>query len=85
MTVKEFIYQFGKVHGLSQADIAEQCGRSKGNLCKSLNNEYGMNMKLKTFVDLLDQVECQMVIEDLNTIDDEYIIDGEYEGCDSEE
>lgn len=75
MTVKNFIYTLCIKNGMTQTEMANNLGVSKSNLYNALNRDDGMNMRLSTFIDWLDNIDCQLFIEDLNS-DEEYYLDG---------
>ncbi len=76
MTVKDLISQYCREQNITQTALAEQIEVSKQNLHITLSRDNGMGMKLSTFIKWLDKMDCQIVIELLNS-GEEVILDGE--------
>jgi hypothetical protein len=76
MTSKEILQKVIRIDGVSCDELAERLGyRSRNMIYKTINNNDGMNMKLKTFINWLDELDAQVVIQPLNS-DDEFVLDG---------
>ena len=79
MTSKKIIQKIMRINGVSCDEMAERLGyRSRNMIYKTINNNDGMNMKLKTFINWLDELNAQIVIQPLNS-EDEFVLDGEEE------
>ena len=76
MTSKEVVKKLMRLEGLTHDEMAKRLNYSSRNfIYKTLNNDDGMNMKLKTFIKWLDELNAQIVIQPLNS-DDEFLLDG---------
>lgn len=76
MTSKEILQKIMRIDGVTYEEMAERLGySSKSMIYRMMNNDDGMNMKLKTFIKWLDELDAQVVIQPLNS-DDEFVLDG---------
>ena len=76
MTSKEVVKKLMRLEGLTHDEMAKRLNYSSRNfIYKTLNNDDGMNMKLKTFIKWLDELNAQIVIQLFNG-EDEYVLDG---------
>lgn len=76
MTSKEIVKKLMKLEGLTYDETAKRLNYTSRNfIYKTLNNDDGMNMKLKTFIKWLDELNAQIVIQPLYS-DDEFLLDG---------
>lgn len=76
MTSKEILQKLMRVDGVTYEEMAERLGySSKSIIYRMMNNNDGMNMKLKTFINWLDELDAQVVIQPFNS-DDEFVLDG---------
>lgn len=76
MTGKEVVQKLMRIDGVSCDEMAERLNySSRGVIYRTLNNNDGMNMKLKTFVNWLEMLNAQVVIQTLSS-DDEFVLDG---------
>lgn len=79
MTGKEVIQKLMRIDGITYEEMATRLNYSSRDIIyKTINNNDGMNMKLKTFINWLEQLGAQVVIQTFSS-DDEYILDGEEE------
>lgn len=76
MTSKEIIQKIMRIEGLNPDELTKRLNYSSRSMFyKTINNDDGMNMKLKTFIKWLDELDAQVVIQPLNS-DDEFLLDG---------
>lgn len=76
MTSKEIIQKIMRIEGLNPDELTKRLNYSSRSMFyKTLNNDDGMNMKLKTFIKWLDELNAQIVIQPLNS-EDEFVLDG---------
>ena len=76
MTSKEIIQKIMRIEGLTYDEMAERLNYSSRDIIyKTINNNDGMNMKLKTFIKWLDELNAQIIIQPFSS-DDEYVLDG---------
>lgn len=76
MTSKEILQKVMRIDGVSCDELAERLGyRSRNMIYKTINNNDGMNMKLKTFINWLEELGAEIVIQPFSS-DDEFVLDG---------
>lgn len=76
MTSKEIVKKLMRIEGLNHGELTKRLNySSRAVFYKTLNNDDGMNMKLKTLIKWLDELDAQIVIQPLNS-DDEFLLDG---------
>lgn len=76
MTSKEIIQKLMRIEGITYDKMAEKLNYSSRDIIyKTINNNDGMNMKLKTFISWLDELGAEVVIQPFNS-EDEYVLDG---------
>lgn len=76
MTSKEIIQKIMRIEGLNPDELTKRLNYSSRSMFyKTMNNDDGMNMKLKTFIKWLDELDAQIVIQPLNS-ENEYVLDG---------
>lgn len=76
MTSKEIIQKLMRVEGLTYEEMARRLNySSKSTVHRMMNNNDGMNMKLETFINWLDELNAQIIIQPFSS-DDEYVLDG---------
>lgn len=76
MTSKEIIQKIMKIEGLNPGELTKRLNySSRAVFYKTLNNDDGMNMKLKTLINWLNELNAQIVIQPLYS-EDEYVLDG---------
>lgn len=79
MTSKEIIKKIMRIEGLTYEEMARRLNYSSRDVIyKTINNKDGMSMKLETFVNWLEVLNAEIVIQPFNS-DDEYVLDGEEE------
>lgn len=76
MTVKDLIDLYCQEQGLTQTALAQQLGITKQTLHTTLSRDNGMNMRLSTFVNWLDKMDCQIVVQRMYD-GEEMVLDGE--------
>lgn len=76
MTSKEIIQKIMKIEGINADELSKRLNYSSRSMFyKTLNNNDGMNMKLKTFIKWLDILNAQIVIQPFGS-EDEFLLDG---------
>ncbi len=76
MTSKEIIQKLMRLDGITYEETAKRLNyKSRDTIYRTLNNNDGMNMKVKTFIKWLDELGAQIIIQPFNS-DDEYVFDG---------
>lgn len=76
MTSKEIIQKLMRVERLTYEEMARRLNySSKSTVHRMMNNNDGMNMKLETFINWLDELNAQIIIQPFSS-DDEYVLDG---------
>lgn len=76
MTCKEIIQKLMRVEGLTYEEMARKLNyTSRSTVYLMMNNNDGMNMKLETFINWLDELGAEVVIQPFNS-EDEYVLDG---------
>lgn len=76
MTSKEILQKIMRVDDVTYEEMAERLGySSKSMIYRMMNNDDGMNMKLKTLIKWLDELNAQIIIQPFST-DDEFLLDG---------
>lgn len=76
MTSKEIIQKLMRIEGITYDKMAEKLNYSSRDIIyKTINNNDGMNMKLKTFISWLEELGAEVVIQPFSS-DDEYVLDG---------
>lgn len=76
MTSKEIVKKLMRFEGLTYDEMATKLNYSSRDIIyKTINNNNGMNMKLKTFIAWIDELGAEIVIQPFNS-DDEYVLDG---------
>lgn len=78
MTVKELVKVICEKRGLSTPQLAEGAEINPNTLRTTLNRNYGMGMTVEKFLDWMERMDLQVVIEDIED-GEEYILDGEFE------
>ena len=81
MTPRDIIVLTQERNGLSQAQVAEKLGITKGGLSSALSRDDGIHMSIDKLVKWLDALDWQIVVQDMNG-DDEFVLDCEDEGVD---
>lgn len=76
MTPTEILKDIITKRGLSYQSLSENAPElgTKSNIAQILN---GSDMKVSTFLKFLQELECDLVVQDGYSEDDEYIIDME--------
>lgn len=76
MTSKEIIQKIMRIEGLNPGELTKRLNySSRAVFYKTLNNDDGMNVKLKTFIKWLDELNAQIIIQPFSS-DDEFLLDG---------
>jgi DNA-binding CsgD family transcriptional regulator len=76
MTSKEIIQKLMRVEGLTYEEMARRLNySSKSTVHRMMNNNDGMNMKLETFINWLDELNAEIVIQPFSS-EDEFVLDG---------
>lgn len=76
MTSKEILQKLMRIDDVTYEEMAERLGySSKSMIYRMMNNDDGMNMKLKTFIKWLDELNAEIVIQPFSS-DDEFLLDG---------
>lgn len=76
MTSKEVVKKLMRIDGVTYDEMAERLNYSSRDIIyKTINNNDGMNMKLKTFINWLDELGAEIVIQPFNS-EDEFVLDG---------
>ena len=79
MTSKEVLQKLMRIDNVTYEEMAKRLGySSKSTIYQMLNNDNGMNMKLKTFLSWLEMLDAEIIIQPFNS-DAEYVLDGEEE------
>lgn len=76
MTSKEVVKKLMRIDGVTYDEMAERLNYSSRDIIyKTINNNDGMNMKLKTFINWLDELGAEIVIQPFGS-EDEFVLDG---------
>lgn len=76
MTGKEIIEKLMRIDGITYEEAAKRLNyTSKSTVHRMMNNNDGMNMKLMTFINWLEELGAEIVIQPFAS-DDEYVLDG---------
>lgn len=76
MTGKEILQKLMRIDDVTYEEMAERLGySSKSMIYRMMNNDDGMNMKLKTFINWLNELNAEIVIQPFSS-EDEFVLDG---------
>lgn len=77
MTVREILMAICEENDMTLTEMGKDCGMTQSNLSHLIDarHEEGMNMKISTFLRLLDALGAQLVVQ--TDTEEEYVVEDE--------